>query len=201
MARCWWDAMKCWLLPYCLMGTAMGEAAKMKILILIFPLAGMGLPSASPSAARITMKSSSRRGKIFRDHDLELQFTEARAGRRDWQRVPGPWIIFVKLLSDNGSVCIAWPFSLSLVSSFFSRFTKLHVDDTFMSGMEERSFVWLDSWLKCWSRRRKATGIKQGHAVVLGHRCQQKSLMGVVFSMDFLWTCVLPAFCSTITKL
>ena len=61
------------------MGTAMGEAAKMKILILIFPLAGMGLPSASPSAARITMKSSPRRGKIFRDHDSELQFTEARA--------------------------------------------------------------------------------------------------------------------------
>ena len=38
---------------------------------------------------------------------------------------------------------------LSLCDLFpvFSRFTKLHVN-TFMSGMEERNFVWLDSWSK-----------------------------------------------------
>ena len=47
------------------MGTGMGEAVKMKILILIFPLAGMGLPSASPSAARITMKSPRVEEKSF----------------------------------------------------------------------------------------------------------------------------------------
>ena len=90
------------------MGTPMGEAAKMKILILIFPLAGMGLPSASPSAARITMKSS-RRGKIFRDHDLELQFTEARDEER---LTKGPRLmnhicqitLGCLCASDNGSV-------------------------------------------------------------------------------------------------
>ena len=127
-AWCLAAAMKCWL-PYCLMGTGMGEAAKMKILILIFVLAGMGLPSTLPSAARITMKSSRPRKNLSWSRlGIAVYGGQGRA-ERDWQRVPS-WIIFVKLplaacASDNGSVHssasgIAWPFSLWLVSSFFS---------------------------------------------------------------------------------
>lgn len=168
-AWCWAVAMKCWL-PYCLMGTGMGEAAKMKILILIFVLAGMGLPSTSPSAARITMKSSGPSKNLSWSRlGIAVYGGQGRA-ERDWQRVPS-WIIFVKLPLAACAVPLTTVVCKASVRHCMT-FLFVTCFQFFLVSQNYMSIPSCPEWKKetlfglIPEARRKATGIKQGHAVV-----------------------------------